>query len=479
MPRPPKNPRDAALRIVEALRDAGHVAYLAGGCVRDRLLGLTPKDYDVATDAVPERVTELFSNCRLVGEAFGVVLVRLKSCEVEVATFRAESGYEDGRRPTRVAFTDAEHDALRRDFTVNGLFEDPFADDPAKQVIDFVGGQADLRARVIRTIGDPAVRFGEDYLRMLRAVRFAARLGFTIDPDTEKTITTCAPRLAAISRERIGQEVQWMLGAAGVAGAALKLIQKTRLDGPTLNEDPADPPLATVDALTARTDPPTDPPPYAAMLCAWMLDRYVFTDPLAEPTPPHTDGLVPDHPVPADPIARIIDFARNAHDHRLAQWRAALCLSNTHREAARDTLTGLAAALTWPTLRVAAKKRLLAADHWPATHRLLDAIRHEPAVGPVVEQLDRDAEILFAQGVAPTPLVTGDDLIAAGFNPGPWFGRLLSGAYDAQLEGKIATRQEAIEWVGKLADGRDLEPGSGMSGETIIGDDAGPGPGSP
>jgi poly(A) polymerase len=203
--------RDDALEVIKRLRRSGHVAYFAGGCVRDLLMGTPPKDYDVATDAPPKRVRELFSNTQAVGQAFGVILVRHGPSTVEVATFRTEGIYSDGRRPDSVAFTSAEHDAQRRDFTINGLFLDPLENPPAGKVIDYVQGQDDLRHRVLRAIGDPHRRFAEDHLRLLRAVRFAARLGFEIEPATAEAIRINAPRLKGISPERIADELRMML----------------------------------------------------------------------------------------------------------------------------------------------------------------------------------------------------------------------------------------------------------------------------
>ena len=184
-----------ANEIIARLKRHGHQAYLAGGCVRDLLLGREPKDYDVATDARPEQVVCLFPGARLVGAHFGVVIVRSDSAEVEVATFRSDHSYLDGRRPEAVEFqTDPCQDVLRRDFTINGLLLDP----ETGQVLDFVGGREDLRAGVVRAIGDPAVRFGEDHLRMLRAIRFAARFGFEIEPETFLAIRRIHPKIGAI-----------------------------------------------------------------------------------------------------------------------------------------------------------------------------------------------------------------------------------------------------------------------------------------
>src|SRR5439155_15020123 len=194
--------------VVRRLRDAGHVAYFAGGCVRDMLLGLTPKDFDVATDAPPQRVRELFSNTQAVGAAFGVILVRHRTSVIEVATFRTDLQYKDGRRPEGVVFTTAEEDAKRRDFTINGLFMDPLDGD---KVIDYVGGQEDLKDRVLRAIRDPDHRFEEDHLRLLRAIRFAARFELRIHETTAAAIGRHAEQLKRISPERIAQELRLML----------------------------------------------------------------------------------------------------------------------------------------------------------------------------------------------------------------------------------------------------------------------------
>jgi poly(A) polymerase len=224
LPPRPRSDRDDALAVVRRLREAGHVAYFAGGCVRDQLLGLTPKDYDVATDAPPQRVRELFTRTDAVGAAFGVILVRHRRSQIEVATFRTDLEYRDGRRPEGVRFATAEQDAQRRDFTINGLFFDPLED----RVIDYVGGQADLEARVVRAIGEPDRRFEEDHLRLLRAVRFATRFRFKIDPATEDAIVRHAAQLARISPERIAEELLLILAPPGRT-LAWALLEKYHL----------------------------------------------------------------------------------------------------------------------------------------------------------------------------------------------------------------------------------------------------------
>lgn len=204
--------RDAALSVLEALRAAGHVAYFAGGCVRDQLLGIEPKDYDVATSATPDEIRRLFRSTQSVGAAFGVILVRVAGLAgqgIEVATFRTDGSYTDGRRPDSVRFASPEEDARRRDFTINGLFLDPLSG----EVVDFVGGRADLESRVLRAIGTADERFAEDHLRLLRAVRFAARFGLTLDPPTAVAVRRHAKMLRTIAPERVGDEVRRMLTA--------------------------------------------------------------------------------------------------------------------------------------------------------------------------------------------------------------------------------------------------------------------------
>lgn len=432
--------RDAAVGIVRRLRRAGHVAYLAGGCVRDRLLGVEPKDFDVATEARPEVVRGLFKRSQYVGEAFGVVLVyppRPRDggnaaesggrhpgaglpAGVEVATFRAEWGYEDGRRPDRVEFTDAEHDAQRRDFTVNGLFADPLDDalEPVppgeEKVIDYVGGVADLQAKVLRAIGVAAERFGEDYLRMLRAARFAARLGFEIEAGTAEAIRAHADKLRGISRERIGQEVRLMLTGSDPVRAA-ELIEGLGLDGPALNGDCLEVEHGTLAGVTG------DEADYALALTAWMLDRARAGGSLEE-------------------VAR---YAENEALDVLGVWRKALCLSNEDRDGMARLMRLIARAHGWDGLSVAKRKRLLAEPGWD------DALRLMRVVGPgdVIERIEAEALPLMMAGVAPERFVNGDDLLEMGVPAGPRVGELLEGVYDAQLEGRVKDREAGLAWV--------------------------------
>lgn len=412
--------RAAAVRVVQRLQDNGFVAYLAGGCVRDTLLGRPPKDFDVATNAEPDRIAELFTTSHAVGEAFGVQLVPVREGRqrfvVEVATFRTEWGYADGRRPTSIRFTDARHDAARRDFTINGLFEDPLARSGQDPIIDFVEGRADLARGIVRAIGDPEQRFGEDYLRMLRAVRFAARFDFAIESATRQAIMKHAAHLGRISAERVGQETRAMLtpDADARPPRAVHLIQELHLDATLLGEPHAEPAIPTVDALPDHADYPT-------VLAAWLLDRRT-----AEAGTSVCGSL--SAPTAAAPL------------------RQQLCLSNDHHDAVTSILALAGRAVAWPTLTLAPRKRLVADRRWPQAFCLLQA--HLPHHDPTLDQcIMRDVEGLEGQEVAPDPLLRGEDLMAMGFEQGPAMGRLLAAVYDAQLEGHVANREQAMQWL--------------------------------
>lgn len=415
MTKPADSARSAAISIIAELRQQGHTAYLAGGCVRDALLGQVPKDYDVATDATPDRVQELFPKSAAVGAAFGVVLVYHSATQgrprwaTEVATFRAEGTYSDGRRPDEVRFTTAEEDAQRRDFTVNGLFAEPAdqdADPQADRIIDFVGGREDLKAKRIRAIGDPGDRFGEDYLRMLRAVRFAARLGFEIDPKTSAAIRAHARYLGQISRERIGQELLAMLKGPDPT-RAIRLLQEHKLDGPTLKEDPSDCELAISSKLSEEAEP-------ATRLCAWLMDRH---------------------------------GQNNPHARVVTRWRNALLLSNDLRDAMNRVLKLIEKLGEWDALGVAKKKRHMNNPQWTQAMLLLEA------TGGPAAQRRAEAEAFANDGVglSPSALLAGEDLIAIGLPPGPAFKTLLDQAYDAQLEGKMTDRDQALAWLKEAA----------------------------
>lgn len=387
-----QGPREAAAAVATQLESAGFTAYFAGGCVRDELMGHAPADYDVATNATPDQIRGLYPGARGVGEHFGVMLVRQGGRTIEVATFRGEGAYADGRRPGHVSFSDERTDALRRDFTINGLFMKP----ATGEVIDHVGGRADLASRTLRAIGDADARLEEDRLRLLRAVRFAARFGFEMEPATREAVRRHAPELRGVSRERVGHEVRRML-AHDSRAAAIGLIETLGLAPVTLLEDGACE-IARVRALAADAS-------VHAVLAAWMLDRAS-----ALPWP-----------------------------ERLSRWSAALILSNAEVDAvaaalrARDALRD-----RWDGLGVAGRKRLAAGPGFDDALALLEAERDARVAGirATVAELART-------GLAPTPWVDGHALQGLGLKPGPSFRRILDAVYDAQLEGRVETPDEA------------------------------------
>lgn len=398
--------RTAAIEIIRTLREHGHVALLAGGCVRDRLLGQDPKDHDVATDAPPQRVRSLFRRTRAVGEAFGVVLVDLKRdgerSSTEVATFRTEGVYSDGRRPDAVEYSDAKHDAQRRDFTVNGLFEDPDHQHPDADddgVIDYVGGRADLQAKLLRAVGQPERRFAEDYLRLLRAVRFTARLGFTLEPATQQAIREHATNVTSIARERIGDEVRRTLLGPNLALAA-ELLDTLHLSAAITGSDPPRPEALSY-AYLLNLDPRAD---YLTRLHTWMHARGTLLAPQA--------------------------------------LRKALALSNDETQALKQLRRFHDLPELWATLSVAARKRRLAE---PGREQAFHAWNAGTVSADVAQPLQAQAHTLATDGIglAPAPLVTGGDLIAHGLAPGPDFKRRLDAAYDAQLEGLAVNKDQA------------------------------------
>ncbi|MFI4896447.1 MAG: CCA tRNA nucleotidyltransferase [Phycisphaerales bacterium JB059] len=399
--------RGAAVEVARRLQDAGHVAYFAGGCVRDELLGLEPTDYDVATDATPDAIRGLFDRTSEVGAAFGVMLVRERGQTIEVATFREEGTYSDRRRPDEVRFSTADQDAKRRDYTVNALFLDPVSADERDEgrtihghVIDLVGGMEDLHARRIRAVGDPGDRLAEDHLRALRAVRLAAKLGFEIEPETARAIREHASELVGVSRERIGEEVRRMMRHASRA-RAVELMHALGLDAPVLGAGVGDRALRVLGALPAGASA-------SAAMGAWAIDRVGEEQAAGE----------------------------------VGAWRERLMLSNEESRSLRDALACLGALRSgWATMPVAARKRLLASPGCEDALALLGAI--DPGAG---EGIARDAAALASDGVgvAPAPVLTGDDLVGAGLRPGRGFKGLLDLVYDAQLEGRVGSREEAL-----------------------------------
>jgi tRNA nucleotidyltransferase/poly(A) polymerase len=399
----PAAARRAAVDVVRALVSAGHEAYFAGGCVRDKLMGHEPYDYDIATDARPEHVKAIFPKMHSVGESFGVMLVREAGHVIQVATFRTDGVYSDGRRPDEITFSDARHDAQRRDFTINGLFENPLTD----EIIDHVGGRDDLASRVIRAIGDADARLREDRLRMLRAVRFAARFAFAIEESTADAIRRSSGELRGVSRERIGQEVRRMFTNVNRAVAAWEM-QYLGLDTAVLDE----PSMMTAPTRVGHLP---EVATYPTALAAWLIDRHAQRE------------------------SEWIEAA--------GRWATALMLSNEERFGLMRALEISSTFLSdWTSLGVAAQKRLASSPHFNDALALVQATDRQMFV-------DRRRHVydLAQTGLNPDPLLDGEDLIRMGLKPGPLFSRVLTAVYDAQLEGSVTDHEQAVAMARMVA----------------------------
>jgi poly(A) polymerase len=432
--------KQLAEQVIGRLREAGHEALLAGGCVRDFLLGRAPKDYDVATGARPDEVQALFPRSLAVGAAFGVILVCDGPVQVEVATFRSEGGYSDGRRPDAVRFTDARHDAQRRDFTINGMFLDP----ATGNVLDLVGGRADLEARVIRAVGDPRRRFDEDRLRMLRAVRFAAALGFAIDPATAEAVREGAPKAASVSGERVAAELARLL-VAPPAGRheGLRLMGELGLTAVLLPE---------VEALKGVRQGPTVHPEGDVYVHTLLAVREV-----REPTFELALAALL-HDLGKARTALLRDGRWTFYGHeRVGEAMAADVAGRLHLS------TFQARRVAWlvrqhmklmyaADMRVARLKRLMAEDGFEELAELWRAdCLASGGTAEGHEQLMSRYRAMAREEVKPRPLVTGDDLIGLGFRPGPLFREVLDDVYDAQLEGRARTPEEALALARRIA----------------------------
>jgi len=424
-----------AADIVRRLRAAGHEAYLAGGCVRDRLLGRAPLDWDVATSARPEAIRALFPRTVPVGVQFGVILVVEDGARFEVATFRSEDAYVDGRRPSAVHFGSARDDAGRRDFTINALFEDPLSG----EVHDFVGGVADLHDGVIRAIGDAGARIAEDRLRMLRAVRFAARLGFRIDPATHAAIVAAAPTLGDIAAERIGDEIVKILTEGG-ARRGFELLVETGLLPVVLPE---------VDRLRG-VEQSAD---YHAEGDVWQHTLLLLQQlPAGAPETLALGALLHDvgKPLCAGRKGERITFY--GHPAVGADLAVAICQrlrrSRTTWERV-DYLVRHHLRLTQaPEMRLATLKKMLAEEGFEELCRVarLDALASSRDLRYVLFCERRRAE-LRAEELQPPRLLTGADLLTMGYAAGPRIGEILRLLEDAQLEGEVTSRAGAETFV--------------------------------
>lgn len=417
---PTRGARDAALAVVRTLRDAGHTAYFAGGCVRDELLGRTPNDFDVATDATPDRIQALFRKTAAVGAAFGVVLVKHHTHTIEVATFRSDGSYSDNRRPDAVTFSTPIDDARRRDFTINALFLDPLSPHHLHTagahgtVIDLVNGLADLASRTLRAVGNPHQRLAEDHLRALRAVRLAAKLDFVIEPLTALAIREHASELNGVSRERIGDELRAMFDLPHTFSAAMLQLHALGLDtvcfGAPAGSDTFFPRLQ---ALLM-----SDSCSFPAALAALVLDREAHPSSTI-----HTPQQV------------------------ASRLRRTLCLSNDESSLLYAVLDSHAKLPDWPALSIAQRKRLARTPGFKPALAILSATSPNQAL-----QFHAHVNEMLSDGIgiAPIPLLTGDDLVEAGFEPGPRFRLVLDRVYDAQLEGQVPDFNAALELARRI-----------------------------
>ncbi|MBN2451087.1 MAG: CCA tRNA nucleotidyltransferase [Lentisphaeria bacterium] len=440
-----------AVAVLKLLRQSGYEAYLVGGCVRDSLLGRTPKDWDIATNAVPDAIEALFPRTVAVGKAFGVMVVVTAAGAYEVATFRGDGAYSDGRRPDQVVFSGPEEDVRRRDFTLNALLYDPLSE----QVLDFVGGVADMEAGILRTVGDPRERFREDRLRLLRAIRFAAWTGFAIEPQTRAAIEAQAETVAGVSAERIGEELTRML-TEGASRRSFELLEQTGLLRVVLPE---------AAAMRGVEQPPEFHPEgdvwvhTLCMLGVWD-DRVVR---LPGECPPGLTGAPAEREILGwalllHDVAKPATFAREDrirfHGHDALGAAASEAILRRLRRPKRvlravSLLVGRHMRFVHLRDMRQAKRRRFVADEFFPLHLELHRIDCLGSHG----KLDAyEAALEFyrqeqARPIPLEPLLRGDDLLAAGYREGPLLGRTLRAVGDARLEGRVTTPEEALAWA--------------------------------
>jgi poly(A) polymerase len=428
--------KDKAIAIVKRLRDEGYESYLAGGCVRDMLLGKEPQDYDITTNAKPDDIVRIFPKTVPVGAQFGVILVLLEGQPFEVASFRHDGPYLDGRRPTHVRYGSLEEDIFRRDFTINGMVYDPIAN----QVIDHVGGRRDLESRLVRAIGRPRSRFEEDRLRMVRALRFAASLNFTVESETLAAIGELAPTIKQISWERIGEEITRILTEGG-AQTGFALLDQTGLVRILLPE---------IDAMKGVEQSP-DYHPEGDVFTHTMLTL----GHLDSPTETLAYGCLL-HDV-AKPVCIRREEERltfYGHTEKGAEMTEEVLKRLKRSRATRERVAYLVRNhlrhLQAPQMRLSTLKRFLGEV---GIDELLELTRIDALSSNGDLQYYRFCKQKLAElkkeEIHPEPLLRGRDLIAMGFSPGPNFHTILKQVEEAQLGGELFSHQEALEWVSK------------------------------
>ena len=426
--------KQAAVEILKRLRGEGFQAFLVGGCVRDLVMGFVPKDYDISTDATPEQVVRLFPESLAVGAQFGVVMVPREEGNVEVATFRSDGRYTDGRHPDDVRYAKTpQQDVLRRDFTINGLLYDPVKE----QVLDYVGGQADIRARRVRAIGDPYERFSEDHLRMLRAVRFAARLKFSLEAAAVEAIRKQAAEIRQVSAERERDEILKIL-TEGRARQGFELLDATGLLREVLPE-------------IKRMQGVAQPVEFHPEGDVWV-HTMMMLESMSSPTPTLALGVLL-HDVGKPPTFSIRERIRFDNHAEVGAKMAAQIL-NRLRLSSRDTEQVVELVrhhlrfMDFPRMRRSTQLRFLRlagfAEHLEL-HRLDCLASHSDL--STYEMAKRLREETPIEEVRPAPLLRGDDLIAQGYKPGPLFKEILQAVEDAQLEGTVHTSAQALSLV--------------------------------
>jgi poly(A) polymerase len=436
-------PRELAEQICATLRHHGYRAYLVGGCVRDLELGREPADYDICTDARPERVQEIFPHSLAVGAKFGVILVVEEGAQVEVATFRSDIGYSDGRHPDQVVYSDSpEEDVRRRDFTINGLLKDP----TSGEILDFVVGRGDFRAGIVRAIGDPRLRFAEDKLRMMRAVRFAARFGFRIEEETLAAAQSLASQITQVSPERIRDELTKLL-TEGAARRGFELLDETRL-------------LAVVLPDIARMKGVEQPPQFHPEGDVWIHTRLMLEklQPNCSPTLAwgvllHDVGKPPTF-APATGLGTRIRF--DGHVEVGARMAEHICrslrFSNEDTEQIEKLVANHLRFKDVQQMRMATLKRFV---RLPQFDEHLDLHR----LDCLASHGNLDAYTFVQQFLVETPpekvyppkLVTGDDLKGMGLVPGPRFREILLAVEEAQLEGRLQDRESALQFARSIS----------------------------
>ena len=432
--------RELAAHICRKLHASGFKAYLVGGCVRDLLLGREPEDYDIATDARPARVQALFPSSVDVGARFGVLLVVSDSAQVEVATFRSDVGYSDGRHPDRVEYSNLpEEDVRRRDFTINGLMLDM----ETQQILDFVGGREDLRQGVVRAIGTPELRFCEDRLRMVRAVRFAARFGYVIEPATFQAIIATAPRITAVSAERLRDEITKLL-TEGAARRALELLDETNLLKACLPE------IAAMKGVA-------QPPEFHPEGDVW-IHTLIMLENLAPGSPATLAWAVLLHDVGKPPTFMSAEetgdrIRFDGHAEIGARMAVAICRRFRFSVADMEQIEAVVANhLRFKDvfqMRPATLKRFVRLPRFEeehlALHRLDCLASHRNL--DAYEFVGRFLRETPPEEVRPSRLLTGEDLKAMGFKPGPLFREILQSVEEGQLEGRLKRREDALDFV--------------------------------